>query len=114
MNSNGFDLIDHFPTKSPPTSTVLHNKEHVHVPRTYTLTRDSQCPNHTVSPQLFIADYILQNGEHLRMLERGSSVEAVTLSNQFCDGFPDLQTCVVSRSHAQTRFLMDSSAAKLT
>jgi hypothetical protein len=31
MKNNGFAFIDHFPTKSPNTSTVLCNKEQVHV-----------------------------------------------------------------------------------
>lgn len=36
MNSNGFDFIDHFSTKSPYTCMVLRDTEQVHV---YTLFR---------------------------------------------------------------------------
>lgn len=90
MKSNGFDFIDHFPTKSPSTPTVFNNKEqvYVHIP----------CPA-----------YVARFWNPIP----GSTVDAVTLSNQFCDGFPNLQTCVLYRSHAQATFLMDSSVAEL-
>jgi hypothetical protein len=54
----------------------------------------------------------LRRGGNLKVLDRGSRVDGVTLYNQFFYGFPSLQTCVWSWSEIFTNLNINGSKFK--